>query len=72
MFAEVEVVRVRSGSRMADVQRNLIQFKIMSPVQSFSLKIILCKKTNLLVGVIVLEDFWLHQPSIIVHIYFVL
>lgn len=72
VFAEVEVVMVRHGIIMVDNRRNLIQSKILSPVPSSSLKMSLCKKTSLLVGDIVLEDFWWLLPLIVAQIYFVL
>jgi len=72
VFAEVEVVMGRHGIIMVDNRRNLIQSKILSPVPSSLLKMSLCKKTSLLVGDIVLEDFWWLLPLIVAQIYFVL
>ena len=63
---------VRHGIIMVDNRRNLIQSKILSPVPSSSLKMSLCNKISLLVGDIVLEDFWWLLPLIVAQIYFVL
>ncbi|KAG2724593.1 hypothetical protein I3760_01G025300 [Carya illinoinensis] len=61
-WRRVEVVGVKSGIMMADVQGSRILFKIISPVRNSLLRKGSSKITSLLVGDIVLVDFWLLQP----------
>lgn len=56
IFLEVEAVEVRSGIMMEDVQRRLIQSRILFHVPNSLLTKKLSMKTSLLVVVIVLED----------------
>lgn len=63
---------VRNGIEMEKVRIRITPSKILFPVQNTLLRERLSMKTNLLVGVIVLEDFWLLQPLIVAQIYFVL
>ncbi|KAG7993799.1 hypothetical protein I3843_01G024000 [Carya illinoinensis] len=61
-WRRVEVVGIKSGIMMADVQGSRILFKIISPVRNSLLRKGSSKITSLLVGDIVLVDFWLLQP----------
>lgn len=63
---------VGSGIMMEEVLRRRTPSEILFLVRNTLLREGLSMKTNLPVGVIVLEDFWLLQQSIVAQIYFVL
>lgn len=72
VFPEVEEGRGGNGIMMANVQRRSVPSKITFPVRNSLLKERLSMKTSSLVGVIVLEDFWLLRLLTGAQIYFVL